>query len=222
MNKDTQVVIYTGKTTDRLKNGNVYDVIHREGNTIIVEDENKELMMDNIAGFSTIIDPDGTKAPIISATTITSATPISVGTWYFTRPKFNLGDVYDLRYTNDGLPNRIKIIGYVKTLQSGEWVYHAQTENLPSIIQLKESFIEKRISAKTAPVYELDVVKIRMNAGKRWAGNYTMDTCRKKAVDILKRRIAKSVFIREAYDRNGNLIPHLASLWIQHQYPINE
>ena len=203
-----KLLTYIGENTDELTYGKKYAPITHTNGAVIIENDIDEikLYMDDLFAVIPEVRQEVTK---------------------FIPPKFELGGIYDLRYLNDGLPNRIRILGYAMSINSDayshQWIYQVEMENLVSKkIRLTEAFIEKRISKMTAPVYELDVIKTRINNGMRWVGNYSIETAQSKVNNLLTRDLVDCAYIREAYNRNGEFIPYKASLWIKHKYPIYE
>jgi hypothetical protein len=148
--------------------------------------------------------PEGARVPYITTGNIGKIKTPSI---------YEPGDVLDIRYMNDGLPNRMLISK--KSNNGGEWFYDVRLESTGDIINIKESWLTPRVKTKEAPVYKIQSIKSRYQSGLRWMGNYTHNVANSKRQSIIESGLAKA-FLREAYDRDGNIINGKSSVWIKY------
>lgn len=144
-------------------------------------------------------------------------------------PQFRPGEIIDLkagdkvRDQHTGKysvvpPNRLQIQRVFT--DDCAWKYLVLIESDGKVIEVDEKYIIHRMSQKSRPVYELDVIKKRYNTGWRYCGKFGADMARDIAKDIARSSTIKSVRMTEAYYPDGTIAPGKLAIWIMYYSPI--
>ena len=96
-------------------------------------------------------------------------------------PKYNVGDVIDLRFSNATMPDRIRIHMVYMKVGSTEWMYQILSERASNEIYMAESEITKFISKKDSECYNNPMVQDMYKNGFRFCGNSKKDTAFSRA-----------------------------------------
>lgn len=137
-------------------------------------------------------------------------------------PKYKAGQVVDIRFSNQTMPDRIYICMVYKKPNSPEWMYHALSERKSDYIFMNESQISKYESEKTSKAYDHKIVKEMYAAGYRFCGNNRSDTCKKRAEKLLNANYIKHIVLRSAVGSDGEIIPDYLGLWVQYRTVIDD
>jgi hypothetical protein len=138
-------------------------------------------------------------------------------------PKYHVGDVIDIRYSKDELPNRIVV--YMVYFKDGcqEWMYQCYSEkNYNKLVYLTESYIDKLKSRKTAKCYEHPMIQDLYKKGYRFCGNGKEETMRHKAISLQSAKYISNIILCDAISKNGELVDGELGLWIRYYNPIED
>ena len=91
--------------------------------------------------------------------------------------KYEAGQVVDIRFSNDSMPDRIFIDMVYKKPNSTEWMYNVLSEKKNGYTYMSESQISRLESKKTSKAYDNDIVKEMYEKGYRFCGNSNTETC---------------------------------------------
>ena len=136
-------------------------------------------------------------------------------------PKYNVGDIIDLRFTNGTMPDRIYIHLVYMKVGSTEWMYHVLSEKASKNIYMSESDITKFVSTKEAKCYNNPVIKDLYDNGYRFCGNYKRDTAFNKAHSMMNAGYIKHIILAEAVSHENNPLPDYLGLWVQYNTVID-
>ena len=137
-------------------------------------------------------------------------------------PKYNVGDVIDLRFSNTTMPDRIYInMVYVK-IGSTEWMYRVLSEKSSNEIYMSESGITKLISKKDSECYKNPVIQDMYKNGFRFCGNSKKDTAFNRANSMINAKYIKHIILADAIDKDDKPMPGYLGLWVQYNTIIDE
>jgi hypothetical protein len=137
-------------------------------------------------------------------------------------PKYDIGSVIDLRFSNDEMPDRIYIkMAYIKDITKG-WYYEVVSEKRNGVAYMSEADINRLISKKNKPCYDNAIIKQLYEDGFRFCGNNKKDTAISRANSMKNALYIKHIILAEALDRNGNPIPNYLGLWVQYNTTIGD
>lgn len=140
----------------------------------------------------------------------------------YNAPKYEAGQIIDIRFSSQTMPDRIFINMVYKKPNSPEWMYYVLSERKSDYIYMSESQISKYESKKTSKAYDHNIVKEMYASGYRFCGNSKSDTCRNRADKLLNANYIKHIVLRSAVDDNGNIMPDNLGLWVQYRTVIDE
>lgn len=135
--------------------------------------------------------------------------------------KYEAGQVVDIRFSNDSMPDRIFIDMVYKKPNSTEWMYNVLSEKKNGYTYMSESQISRLESKKTSKAYDNDIVKEMYEKGYRFCGNSNTGTCEKRARKLVDANYIKHIVLRSAVGSDGNIIPNQMGLWVQYNTVIN-
>lgn len=132
-------------------------------------------------------------------------------------PKYELGQIYDLRFSKDYMPDRIYIKGISADTSRPEWTYQVYSEVRPwKSIYMTEDEIDKRISKKSRNCYNHPIVKNLYGRGFRFCGNSKEDTAINRANNLKDANYIKHIILCDAVDQDGNILEGQLGLWVQY------
>lgn len=92
-------------------------------------------------------------------------------------PKYELGHVYDLRFSKEHMPDRIYIKGISTETGKPYWIYQVYSEVHPwKSIYMTEQDIDARVSHKSKECYQHPIVQQMYQRGFRFCGNSAEQT----------------------------------------------
>lgn len=136
-------------------------------------------------------------------------------------PKYDVGNVIDLRFSRDTMPDRIYINMVYKKVGSTEWIYEALSEKNNRVIVLPESQISNLESKKESKCYEHELIQRMYRDGFRFCGNNKSETARIRALNMVDARYIKHIILCDAIGTDGNPIDGYLGLWVQYNTVIN-
>lgn len=143
-----------------------------------------------------------------------------------TIPEFYPGQVIDLSYKTNNMPNRILIRAVYREEQHKEWMYKAITEtnsnNDDDVAIFAESFIKERRTNHSYPVYKSNIIKQRIKDGFRFCGNYQLYEARARGENLKSDKRIEKIIMYPALDYRGVLIPDQAGLWVKYTTVITD
>lgn len=131
-------------------------------------------------------------------------------------PKYNPGDIIDLRFTNNSMPDRIYISMVYKKNGSTEWMYEVLSEKNDRTVYMAESQIDKIKSKKESKCYEHELIQKMYNSGFRFCGNNKAETAHNRANKMTSAKYIKHIILCDAIDENGDVIDGYLGLWVQY------
>lgn len=140
---------------------------------------------------------------------------------YASMPIYHIGEVIDISYKNQGLPNRVRVTGVRMKESDNEWVYTTLLENTGELATIAESFLKERACHRYIyDVYKLPVICRRYAAGFRFCGNFTEKEARRRAKSMKNHPFIETVRMCEAYNGYGNPLSGRVSLWLKYKNSI--
>lgn len=136
-------------------------------------------------------------------------------------PKYSAGQVIDLRFTRNSMPDRIYITMVYMKPSSICWMYRVESEMRSGIIYMRETDIDRRASKKQANCYSNDTIISMYQYGFRWCGNYTEKICINRAKILSSANYIKNIIICDAIDKDGNIIDGYKALWVRYNIAID-
>lgn len=140
------------------------------------------------------------------------------------KPRYAVGEVIDLRFSRDRMPDRIAINKIYVDCGStdNEWLYVVDSEKNYKQIVLRESQIDSMRSKKSHKCYEHKIVKEMYESGYRFCGNGKADTVKHRAEVLKNAQYIHGIVLRSAVDVDGNIIDGYLGLWVQYNLVIAE
>lgn len=136
---------------------------------------------------------------------------------YNNQPKYEAGEIIDLRFTRDSMPDRIYVEMVYRKPKSTEWMYRIVSEKSGGIFSyVSESEIDKRVSHKDKKCYEHEIVKQLYSNGFRFCGNSKFETAFNRANNMKCARYIRHIILAEAIDPDGNPIDGELGMWVQY------
>ena len=137
-------------------------------------------------------------------------------------PKYKVGDVVDLRFSNGTMPDRIYIHMVYMKVGSSEWMYHVLSEKSSRDIYMSESDITKFISKKDSECYKNPIIRDMYKNGFRFCGNNKKDTAFNRANSMVNAKYIRHIILADAIDKDNKPIPGYLGLWVQYNTVIDE
>lgn len=131
-------------------------------------------------------------------------------------PKFMPGEVIDLSYRTNILPNRILIKQAKITEFSEGWLYDIVLENSGDTTTMEESFIEERMTHKSRKVYSVKYVQDLYESGFRFCGNFIRQDATRFAKNIKDNKTILNIQIHPGFYPGGDLIMGQNGVWIRY------
>lgn len=131
-------------------------------------------------------------------------------------PKFMPGEVIDLSYKSNNLPNRIFIKRVRMDVSDKGWMYDILLENSGDTTAVEESFIEERMTHKLAKVYSEPYVLDLYSQGFRFAGNYDESEALKIAKSLKGNSSLLNIQIHPAFYPSGLEWKSKRAIWIRY------
>lgn len=136
-------------------------------------------------------------------------------------PKYNAGDIIDIRFSHNTMPDRIYIQMVYRKENSVEWMYQVISEKSNGVAYYTESHIDKYISKRDGKCYETDLVKEMYKNGFRFCGNSNRDTAFNRANSMINANYIRHIMLADALDKDGNPIAGQLGLWVQYNKVID-
>ena len=137
-------------------------------------------------------------------------------------PRYEAGNVIDLRFTRDTMPDRIYINMVYRKSGSTQWMYEVLSEKSSKVLYMQENDIFKVESQKSAKCYDHEIVKKLYNEGFRFCGNMKEETAFNRA-NMLKSAIyIKHIILACAISKDGDVIDGQLGLWVMYNTQIDE
>lgn len=137
-------------------------------------------------------------------------------------PKFKPGEVIDLRYSRDTMPDRIRINMVYQKFGLTEWTYEVLSEKHNKIMYMREPQIDSMKSKKTAKCYENPLVQKMYKDGFRFCGNSKANTAYNRANSMINANYIKHIVLCDAIGTNGEVIEGSLGLWVQYNTVIDD
>lgn len=137
-------------------------------------------------------------------------------------PKYDAGNIIDLRFTRSSMPDRIYVKMVYKKAGSTEWMYEVLSEKNNNTIYLSESQIDSIRSKRESKCYEHELVKRMYSDGFRFCGNNKADTAYSRARKMVDAKYIKHIILCDAIGEDGNPIDGYLGLWVQYNMVITD
>lgn len=136
-------------------------------------------------------------------------------------PKFMPGQVIDLSYKTNTLPERVLIVSVFTRRQDTQWMYSCLTESTGETVTIDQSTMIQKMTDKSAKVYQCGEIINMYNAGWRFCGNYKSDFAHGIATNTAKDACIKSLILKPALNGAGNTLPGHYGMWVKFHNMIN-
>lgn len=137
-------------------------------------------------------------------------------------PKFMPGQVIDISYRGDGLPDRLMIVSVFIRQQDTQWMYSCIKESTGETITAEQSVIIDRMSDKGAKVYRTREIITMYGDGWRFCGNFKKSCAHAIAGKNADNPIIKNIILKPALNGNGDLLPNHYGAWIRYHNMISD
>lgn len=137
-------------------------------------------------------------------------------------PKYNVGDIIDLRFSNTTMPDRIYVHMVYMKVGSSEWMYHVLSEKASRDIYVSESDIDKLVSKKNSECYNNPAIEELYKNGFRFCGNSKKSTAFNRAESMINARYIKHIILADAFDKDNKPMPDYLGLWVQYNTTIDD
>lgn len=131
-------------------------------------------------------------------------------------PKFMPGQVIDISYKGDGLPDRLVIVSVFTRRQDTQWMYSCIRERTGETITAEQSVIIEKMTDKSAKVYQTRDVIGMYNDGWRFCGNFKQSCAHAIASKHTDNPTISRIILKPALNANGDPIPNYYGMWIKH------
>lgn len=132
-------------------------------------------------------------------------------------PKYELGHVYDLRFSKEHMPDRIYIKGISTETGKPYWIYQVYSEVHPwKSIYMTEQDIDARVSYKSRNCYQHPIVQQMYQRGFRFCGNSAEQTAVNRANNLKEAKYIAHIILCDAVDADGNMLEGQLGLWVQY------
>lgn len=136
-------------------------------------------------------------------------------------PKFTPGQVIDLSYKLNGLPNRLLIKSVFMRREDNCWMYEVCLESIGECTIINESFIVSSMTKKSLPVYKCAEIIRLYNDGWRYCGNFSSKEAHAVACKLATNEYIKNVITRHGLNYNGTIEKGTRGVWIKYYNTIN-
>ena len=132
-------------------------------------------------------------------------------------PKYELGKIYDLRFSHEHMPDRIYIKGVSANTDKPYWIYQVYSEVHPwKSIYMTEEDIDKRVSRRSADCYQHPIVQKMYQRGFRFCGNSKEEVAINRANNLKTANYIKHIILCDAVGADGNMLDGELGLWVQY------
>lgn len=135
-------------------------------------------------------------------------------------PAFAIGEIIDLSYKGDCLPNRIMINSVFMRECDIEWMYGVTMECTGGNTILRQSFIRERRSKHASAVYKNPDVVMRYHEGWRYCGNFDTKAATGNGKMIAQRDDIEGVRLYPALNAQNQLVRGKMGVWIKYNNTI--